>query len=166
MKSMDSYGLKICAFQAALFERSVYELDCSSKIFIRRFMYSELASRIDSDGYYFDATGIEDAFDELEQQYGATRYGQQKYGAEEMHWMGYIYRYWAYTYEKSSKHLFKYIKPEKLRSLYYPYHSLDPAQAIERILESDGVDSNNQIARGVEILRRIRKKHENGSGYR
>ena len=77
-----------------------------------------------------------------------------------MHWIGYIYRYWAYTYEKSSKQLFKYIKPEKLRDLYFPYHSLDPAQAIERILESDGMDNSNQIARGVEILRRVRKKHE------
>ncbi len=160
MKSMDSYGLKICAFQAELFEKSISSLECSSKIFIRRFMYSDLASRMDSDGYYYDATGIEDAFDELERQYGATKYGQYKYSAEEMHWIGYIYRYWAYTYEKSSKQLFKYIKPEKLRDLYFPYHSLDPAQAIERILESDGMDNSNQIARGVEILRRVRKKHE------
>ena len=57
-----------------------------------------------------------------------------------MHWIGYMYRYWAYTYEQSSKHLFKYIKPEKLRALYFPYHSLDPAQAIDRILESKSTD--------------------------
>ncbi len=160
MKSIDSYGLRICAFQAGLFEKSVSNLDCSSKIFIRRFMYSDLASRMDSDGYYFDATGIEDAFDELERQYGITKYGKLKYSADEMHWIGYIYRYWAYTHEKSSKQLFKYIKPEKLRDLYFPYHSLDPAQAIGRILEANGIDINNQIARGVEILRRVRKKSE------
>ena len=77
-----------------------------------------------------------------------------------MHWIGYIYRYWAYTYEKSSKQLFKYIKSEKLRNLYFPYHSLDPAQAIERILEAKGIDNYDQIARGVEIVRRVRKKFE------
>ena len=160
MKSMDSYGLKICAFQAELFERSVSKLECSSRIFVRRFMYSDLASRIDSNGYWFEATCIDDAFEELERQYGKTEYGQQKYSEEEMHWIGYIYRYWAYTYEKSSKQLFKYIKPEQLRDLYFPYHSLDPAQAIERILESKGTDNSDQIARGVKIIRRIRKKQE------
>ena len=161
MKNMDSYGLKICSFQAELFEKSVLNLNCSSKIFIRRFMYSDLASRLDSNGYYFETTGIENAFDELEHQYGITEYGQQKYSAEEMHWIGYIYRYWAYTYEKSSKQIFKYIKSEKLRNLYFPYHSLDPAQAIERILEAKGIDNYDQIARGVEIVRRVRKKFEN-----
>lgn len=161
MKKMDSYGLKICAFQAEIFEKSVFDLECSSKVFVRRFMYSDLASRMDSNGYYFEATGIEDAFDELERQYGPTEYGQHKYSAEEMHWIGYMYRYWAYTYEKRSKQLFRYIKPEKLRALYFPYHSLDPAQAIERILESDGKDEKDQIARGVEILRRVRKKYDN-----
>ena len=161
MKNMDSNGLKICSFQAALFERSVSNLNCSSRVFVRRFMHSDLASRLDSNGYCFEATGIEDAFDELEQQYGITEYGQQKYGAEEMHWIGYIYRYWAYTYEKSSKQLFKYIKPDQLRALFFPYHSLDPAQAIERIIESKGIDNGDQIARGVEIMRRVRTRYNN-----
>ena len=156
MKKMDSYGLKMCAFQATLFEKSLSDQDCSSKIFIRRFMHSDLATRMDSDGFYFDAIGVADSFNELDMQYGATDYGQQKFSAEEMHWIGYIYRYWAYTYEKSSKQLYKYIKPERLRDLYFPYHSLDPAQAIERILEADGMDTDSQIARGVEILRRVR----------
>ena len=78
-----------------------------------------------------------------------------------MHWIGYIYRYWAYTYEKSSKQLFKYIKPDELRALYFPYHSLDPAQAIERIIESKGTDIGDQIAKGVEIMRIVRAKYDN-----
>ncbi len=164
MISIDSYGLRLCSFQAELFERSIQSLDCGSKIFIRRFMYSELAVRLDSGSYYYEASGIEDAFDELERQYGKTEYGHQKFSAEEMHWIGYIYRYWAYTYEKSSKHLFKFIKPEKLRTLFFPYHSLDPAQAIERILESNGTGDIDQIARGVEILRRVRRKYNSSIG--
>ena len=77
-----------------------------------------------------------------------------------MYWIGYLYRYWAYTFEKSSKQVFRSIKPEELRELYFPYHSLDPAQAIERILEAKGMEDRDQITRGVEILRRIRKKYE------
>ena len=157
MKSMDEYGLKMCVFQAELFENSVLQQECSSKVFIRRFMYSDLAARIDAEGFFYESTGIIDAFDELDRQYGKTSYGNQKFGMEEMHWIGYMYRYWAYTYEKSSKQLYKFIKPEVLRDLYFSYHSLDPSQAIERILEARGVDDRDQIARGVEIMRRNRK---------
>ena len=158
MRDMDEIGLKTCSFQAELFGESVALLKCGSKIFIRRYMYSDLASRIDSQGYVFESMDITDAFDELDRQYGETSYGQIKYGTEEMYWIGYIYRYWAYTYEKSSKQLFKTVKPDELRKLYYPYHSLDPSQAVERILEAKGVSDKDEIARGVEIMCRVRKR--------
>ena len=157
---IDSYGLKICAFQAKVFEESVSRLNCSSSIFIRRFMYSDLASRLDNDGYFAESIGLEEVYDDLDRQYGITEYGQQKYSKSEMHWMGYIYRYWAYVYGKTSKQVFKYMKPSELRDLYFPYHSLDPAQAIERILESKGINDIDEIARGVEIVRRIRQKYQ------
>ena len=48
MKEMDSYGLKLCKFQAELFERSINAAECSSAIFIRRFMLSDLAKRFDA----------------------------------------------------------------------------------------------------------------------
>ena len=47
------------------------------------------------------------------------------------------------------------MKPKELRQLYYPYHSLDPAQAIERILESKNLGEEDLTQKGVEILRRI-----------
>ena len=53
------------------------------------------------------------------------------------------------------------IKPKELRSLYYPYHSLDLAQAIERILEARGVSEDNLTARGVKLMRElIAKEHK------
>ena len=53
------------------------------------------------------------------------------------------------------------IKPKELRSLYYPYHSLDPAQAIEKILEARGVSEDNLTARGVKLMRElIAKEHK------
>ena len=61
---MDNYGLKLCKFQAELFEKSSDEENCSSKIFIRRFMLSDLAKRMDKDGFLFDAIDIIDAFQE------------------------------------------------------------------------------------------------------
>ena len=97
-------------------------------------------------------------FDELDHQYGASEYGQIKYSAETLYWIGYIYRYWAYTHEKSSKQVYRLAKPQELAQLYFPYHSLDPAQAIERILEAKGVTYEDDIARGVRIMRMVRER--------
>ncbi|MBQ8847276.1 MAG: hypothetical protein IJ006_09055 [Lachnospiraceae bacterium] len=75
-----------------------------------------------------------------------------------MYWTGYLYRYWAYISGMSSKQLYRIIKPEELEKLYYQYNSHDPEQAIERIKEAKGLTEEDQIKRGVEILRRIRAR--------
>lgn len=159
MRKMDNYGLKLCKFQAELFQNSIDQTACSSMIFIRRFMLSDLAKRMDGYGFLFDATDITDALREIEIQYGPSDYGQIKFGKEELYWTGYIYRYWSYLTGKSSKQIYRIIKPEELRKLYFPYHSLDPEQVIERIKESKGITEEDDIKRGVEILRKVRARH-------
>ena len=59
-----------------------------------------------------------------------------KYNLNELYWIGYLYRYFSYTYNMSSIQVYKIVKPKELRGLYLPYHTLDPSQAIERILGS------------------------------
>lgn len=161
MRKMDSYGLKLCKFQAELFEQSVEKTKQSSGIFIRRFMLSDLAKRMDKDGFLFDAIDVTDALREVELQFGPSDYGKEKFGREELYWTGYIYRYWSYIDEKSSKQIYKIVKPEEIRKLYFPYHSLDAEMAIERIKESKGIVEEDDIKRGVEILRKIRSKRQN-----
>lgn len=163
MKKIDSLGLKICSYQAVLFENSIEKTDCSSAIFIRRFMNSDIAKRMDSFGFIFDSLDVTDAISEVENQYGKSAYGTEKFSVEEMHWIGYIYRYWAYVTDKSSKQIYKIIKPEKMRKLYFPYHSLDPVQVIERIMESTEPEAQmeiDDIEKGVIALRKVRGKSE------
>lgn len=163
MKKIDSLGLKICSYQAVLFENSIEKTDCSSAIFIRRFMNSDIAKRMDSFGFIFDSLDVTDAISEVENQYGKSAYGTEKFSVEEMHWIGYIYRYWAYVTDKSSKQIYKIIKPEKMRKLYFPYHSLDPVQVIERIKESTEPEAQmeiDDIEKGVIALRKVRGKSE------
>ena len=159
MRKMESLGLKLCSFQALLFEKSLNNCECSSRIFARRFLNSDLAKRMDNNGFLFESLTITDALDEIDQQYGKSTYGKEKYTVEEMHWIGYIYRYWAYSYELTSKQIYKIVKPEHMKKMYFPYHSLDPCQAIERILEEIGMETINEadaISRGVEILRKVK----------
>ncbi len=157
MKEMDAYGLRLCKYQAELFRESAARLQCSSGIFIRRFMYSDLAARIDTEGFYYTSTDIGGAFEELDLQYGASDYGKEKFGAEELYWIGYLYRYWSYISGKSSKQIYRQVKPDELRALYFPYHSLDPEQAIERIREAKKIDAAYDFERSVAIVRAVRE---------
>ena len=161
MRKMDSLGLKMCSYQAVLFENSIEKTECSSRIFIRRFMNSKLAKRMDSMGFMYDSLDVSDAIDEIEEQYGVSSYGTEKFTVNEMHWIGYIYRYWSYVTGKSSKEIYKIIKGEDLRKLYFPYHSLDPLQAIERIMEAIEPEEQREmddIQKGVIALRKVRNK--------
>lgn len=155
MKVFDDTGLKLCRMQAEVFVLSASELSCSSPVFLRRFMMSQVASRMDEPSFLYESCSEHRILEEVNEEYGKTAYGQEKYSTEELYWMGYLYRYWCYTYEISSKQVYKWIKPKELRQLYYPYHSLDPASAIERILEAKEIREEELTQKGVEILRRI-----------
>ena len=95
----------------------------------------------------------------IEEEYGASKYGSVKYNLNELYWIGYLYRYFSYTYNMSSIQVYKIVKPKELRGLYLPYHTLDPSQAIERILEAKGypINEEEELKRQYEIFCRIRK---------
>ena len=156
MRGFDEYGLAMCRYQGELFAESLKYAACSTPVFLRRFMYSQTAARMDGNGFMFESLSVEDAIAEIEAEFGQSGYGKIRYGREELYWIGYIYRYWAYTGETSSRNIYKLVKPDELRQLYVPYHSLDPAAVVERIKEAKGLEEQNLIQRGVEILKRIR----------
>ena len=86
------------------------------------------------------------------------KYGKEKYTNNEMYWIGYLYRYFSYTYELSSYRVYKMVKPKELRNLYLPYHTLSVEQAIERILEAKNIQLEvDDIHKQLEIYKKIRK---------
>lgn len=158
MKQIDEIGTKLCKAQANVFAASITETSSSSAIFLRRYMNSDFAKRMDKGNYLFEADSEKSVIAEIEEQFGKTGYGKEKYSENELYWMGFLYRYWCYTYEKSSKQVYKIIKPQELRTLFFPYHTLDTAAAIERILEAKSQREIDLTNRGVEILRGLMKK--------
>lgn len=160
MKIIDDIGLRLCRVQGETFSLSKSNAECSSAIFIRRFMNSDFTARLDDGGIVSEIFDPNVVFEEIEYEFGPSNYGKEKYSTEELYWIGYIYRYWCYTREITSKQVYKIIKPKELRGLYFPYHSLDPKQAIDRILEAKNIAEEDYTRRGVEILRRIiEQKH-------
>ncbi len=158
MRKIDKDGLILCELQATVFENSIDKMDSSSEIFIRRFMKSKIVRKFD-DGSVLEsniqANGILEVVDE---EYGTTEYGTVKYTRNEMYWIGYIYRYFAITYELTSAQVYKMVKPRELRNVFLPYHTMDPSQAIERVLEAKGIfnDENMELKRQYEIFKRVR----------
>lgn len=131
----DEKGLSVCKFQAGLFEKSVTATGGSSPFFIKCFMNSEEALHIDMDGFLSEAEDIESTLGKLKSKHNLER-GSIKYSEDSLYWMGYLYRYWCYTYQAKSRSVYKIIQAEELHSLYLPYHTLDPGTAIRRILEA------------------------------
>ena len=104
---------------------------------------------------------IDEILDLLNEEYGVSSYGSVKYTRNEMYWIGYVYRYFALAYDFSSSQIYRIVKPQELRNVFLPYHTMDPAQALERILEAKGLsfeqDEAQELKRQYEIYKRIRQ---------
>ena len=159
MKKMDKDGMLLCELQAKTFELSLKLTETSSEIFIRRFMNSDVAKMLDNTSILETNLQPQDIVESRQEQYGVSHYGSVKYTENEMYWIGYLYRFFAYTYELQSRRVYKIVKSKELRGLFLPYHTLDPAQAVERILEAKGLcfDEESELRRQYEIYKRIRE---------
>ena len=156
MKKIDKDGLILCELQAKTFEITFSKGSSSSEIFIRRFMNSKIVTQFDNLGILQSNLQEKDVLQCVDEEYGLSEYGSVKYSKNELYWIGYIYRYYSYTYDIPSKQVYKIIKPKELRGVFLPYHSLDPSQAIERILEAKGllISDEDEINRQYKILRK------------
>ena len=82
-------------------------------------------------------------------------YGINKYEPEKMYWMGYIYRYWAYIYEISSKRLYELYPGSKLYEKYDKLSSLKPEYVIDDIMNSENIellDQNDYFDRAKSLI--------------
>ena len=161
MRKMDQDGLLLCDLQGNAFELSIQLTSTSSEIFMRRFMNSKVVKMIDNGSILQMNIQPKEIIERVEEEYKKSNYGSVKYTKNEMYWIGYLYRYFSYTYELPSTRVYKIVKPKELRGLFLPYHTLSPEQAIERILEAKGMifNSEDEIDRQFEIYKRIRDNH-------
>lgn len=80
-------------------------------------MNSKICKSIDDGGILQTNMNDYDVVERVQEQYGESQYGSVKYTANELYWIGYIYRYYSYTYELSSIQVYKIIKPKELRHI-------------------------------------------------
>ena len=135
MREFDSNGLRLAEFQAKLFEKSVQRYACSSKIFLRRFLHSDVLKVLDRNESSKISMDVYEALDDIEREFGESDYGKIKYAPDVMFWMGYMYRYISYTRETDTSFLFKLFKYEQLNNLFFTYHTQDPEWCVRNMLE-------------------------------
>lgn len=154
-KELDNLEIILCQYQSEMFERSIDLVDCSSIQFINKFMRSNLAERMDDIGFLWEANSVDNYLKEL---LSTIKYrkGGKKYPSNTLAWVGYLYRFFSYAYKYTSCQVLSLIKPETLLSCYEAYHSLDVLEAIKRLLEAGGYDTEEPISL-LEIMKESRK---------
>ena len=146
MKNFDHNGLLLAEYQGKLFEKST-ELDCSTGIFLRRFLHSDLLEKLDTNQPSLVSLDVNDGINSILEQFGNTEYGKEKYSGSSMFWMGYMYRYISYTREIRTRFLMELLDYRQMNDVYYSFHTQDPEWCIQSLLEinhlTESVFDNN-----------------------
>lgn len=132
---MNEIQLKLCDIQGRLFELSV-DRQIKSSSFVKIFMNSEAAKALDSTYNRMQWAGEEYLFEEVME--GAMDKLSEKgevYSKDVIYWIGYIYRYWHYYTEESSKAIYKQAPVETMKRNYLMFHTMAPEVAIEDLKE-------------------------------
>ena len=153
MMPLEYHELCLCRLQAKIFELSVKDTNCSSPVFIRRFMMSKYVKVFDEFDYLFMSCNLEDTFDELDEEYGKSTYGKIKYSQDEMYWIGYIYRVIAIKFNLTSKQIFKLFKASEIIDYYPIYHTYDIVDAASRMIEEKLGSKQSNQERVLEFIR-------------
>jgi len=154
MREFDKAGSHLASFQAKLCEASLQE-ECSSPIFLRRLFKSRWIESLDNGDPDLLPLDVDRALRELNEEYGGpSSYGQIRYSKDELFWIGWFYRYIAYTRQVSTLLVYHYIKPDYLRDRYYVYHTQSEEWGFARILENlhlseEDFDYNARLKRAM-----------------
>lgn len=156
MREFDTNGLRLCELQAFIFQESKDRFDCSTKVFFRRFLHSNILDVLDENEsalVYFDE---DDALNEIEEQFGKSEYGKEKFTYDQLFWIGYIYRYISYTRDMSTPLVVFYFPLEKMKEAYYVYHTQSEEWCISSLLTALELNENifDKNYRMKEIIRK------------
>lgn len=154
MRKFDHDGLLLAEYQGKLFEKSC-DLNCSSAIFIRRFLHSNLLAKLDENKTASLSLDVNEGINSILEQFGDTDYGKEKFSKNAMFWIGYMYRYISYTREVSTKFAMKLFEYRKMNDVFLTFHTQDPEWCVKNLLEinslSEGIfDGNYRLREAIK----------------
>ena len=137
MRKFDHDGLLLAEYQGKLFEKST-ELGCSTAVFLRRFLQSDLVKKIDMNDVTSLSLDVNEGIRSIQNQFGETDYGKTKYSQGALFWIGYMCRYISYTRETTTKFVMRLFPHKQLNEVYYTFHTQDPEWCVQNLLEMNG----------------------------
>ncbi len=159
MRDFDRDGLILSEYQGKLFEKSSL-LNCSSAVFLRRFIHSQLLKALDTNSPAILSLDVNEGMSSIIDEFGDTDYGKVKYSPASLFWMGYMYRYISYTREQSTKLVASWFNYRKMNDLYFTYHTQDAKWCISRLLEINNLDETI-FDNNLRLKRIIKEKRGN-----
>ncbi len=155
IREFDQNGLDKARFQAEVFEESLTKTSVSSPVFLRRFFSSDYVVKFDDTPGELFLYDSNDAFYQIEKQYGKSNYGKIKYNPEGLYWLGYLTRYICYTRNIYSILLYKLFDVKQIYSLYNSYHTQSEEWCLNRLLcqygyTEDDLDINKRLKRAIQ----------------
>ena len=141
MRRFDHNGLLLAEYQGKLFEKS-YDLNCSSGVYMRRFLHSDVLKSLDANNPAALSLDTTEGNNSILEQFGDSDYGTVKYSKSALFWMGYMYRYISYTREQSTKFVMKLFSHKQMNDVYYSFHTQDPEWCVQNLLEINNLNEN------------------------
>ena len=141
MRKFDHNGLLLAEYQGKLFEKST-ELNCSTGIFMRRFLHSHLLKKLDTNNPSSLSLDVTEGTYSILEQFGDSDYGKLKYSKNSLFWIVYMYRYISYTREQSTKFVMKIFDYKQMNDVYYSFHTQDPEWCVQSLLEINNLNEN------------------------
>lgn len=134
---MTSIELQLCDIQGRLFKLSARR-GINSAEFIKVFMKSATAKALDSTYNRMQWVGEEYLLEEVIDEAG-NRFEKpgEVYAEELIYWIGYIYRYWHYVTDESSKNIYKQAPVKVIRKNYERLYMMTPEEVIEILKETN-----------------------------
>ena len=126
-RPFDELGSKLAHIQAEGFAAA----KGPSKRFILAYMKSEPCRDMDSLDYFGCHVPVSEAVNEINGENENKR--GVIYEPSVMHWIGFMYRYWAYTENIPSPYLAYIASPSYMASFYNAGHTASPEKALEMI---------------------------------
>ena len=137
MREFDHDGLLLAEYQGKLFEKSA-ELGCSTAVFLRRFLHSDLVKKMDLNDATSLSLDVNEGIHSIQNQFGDSDYGKTKYSKSALFWIGYIYRYLSYTRGVTTKFVMNLFPYKQLNDVYYSFHTQDMEWCIQNLMEMNG----------------------------
>lgn len=134
MENLTLQKRQLCDIQGRLFELAFKNgYDCP--MFIEAFMNSRAAAALDDVYDRLQWAGEEYILEELDEEVHGLKKAGSTFSIEVMYWTGYLYRYWHYYTNQSSREIYKIADAKTMDECWLGFHTLDVEMAIDDLIE-------------------------------